>query len=415
MLTRTGLAAISALTLMAAAGAALGQALQDSVPTAQPPMQPGQAPAPGTATPTKLPDGSDSASKIEFTQSEFDFGRISDQGEVHTKFQFKNNGTGKLVFKTEQKASCGCTVGKPRSPKNPNVDQFEFAPGEEGYIEVKFSAHGKRGDIQQRVTIQSYDPFHQPEGPVLTIRAKVKPTITFDPPSIGFGDVMVGQQKKEIIKINGAKPEFEVPYLSTSKGRFVTTKVLETKQIEIDGEKVGQSTVELTIDTTSLPRGKFDATATVRTNDPQYWLAEFPITASIVGDLQVLPPRLSVGVIETNTPFSKTFRVTSRSGAPFKITKIEQQQNATPLDVSFEPVDPANPNAYTVKVNGAGIATPMQINSALTIFTDSTTDPMIDMVLSGAVRGTQQPGTTTPMPPPAPGVYTPMPNPAAPK
>ncbi len=409
MLTRTGLVVVSALSLAAAAGAALAQAT-DAVP-AQPahPAQPANPPAAGTFTAIKLPDGTDSNSKIEFTQTEFDFGRISDQGEVKTQFHFKNTGTGKLVFKPEQKASCGCTAGKPMNTSG--VEQFEFAPGEEGTIDLKFNAHGKRGDIQQRLTVQSYDPYNQPEGPVLSIRAKVKPTITFDPPSIGFGDVMAGQSRKEIIKINGAKPEFGVEYLSTSKGRYVSAKVLETRQVEIDGEKVGQSTVELTFNTASLPRGNFNAIATVRTNDPQYWLADFPITASVVGDLQALPPRLNVGIIELNQPFSKTFKVSSRSGKPFKITKIDQRSGlGTPLDVSFAPVEGGNDANYLVTVKGAGIAQAAAINATLTVLTDSETDPMIEMLMSGAVRGAQQPGTVPPAGA-APGVYTPIPTP----
>lgn len=404
---------VSAMTLVGAAGIAVGQELvRDVMPgTPQPgAVQPTAPTTPGVPVAVKLPDGTDSASKIEFKQMEFDFGRISDQGEVKTEFHFKNNGTGKLVFKPEQKASCGCTAGKPTNMKGET--QFEFAPGEEGYIDLKFNAHGKRGDTQQRLTIQSYDPMFQPEGPVLTIRAKIKPTITFDPPSVGFGDVLAGQVKKEIIKVNGAKPEFGVEYLSTSKGRYVTTKVLETKEVEVDGEKVGQSTIELTFNAANLPRGNFNATATVRTNDPSYWLADFPISGSVVGDLQVLPPRLNVGVIELNQPFSKTFKVSSRSGGAFKITKIEQKASLpSPLEVSYAPVEAGNESAYIVTVKGAGLASQMPINATLTVMTDSPTDGVLDVMLSGAVRGTMQPGMA---PGGQPAVYTPVPTPAAP-
>jgi hypothetical protein len=416
MLTRCLI--VSAMTLAGTAGFALGQDAprSDFQPGTIPPqaVQPQAPMTPGQPVAVKLPDGTDSASKIEFKQMEFDFGKISDQGEVKTEFHFKNNGTGKLVFKPDQKASCGCTAGKPTNMKG--EIQFEFAPGEEGYIDLKFNAHGKRGDTQQRLTVQSYDPYHQPEGPVLTIRAKIKPTITFDPPSVGFGDVMAGQVKKEIIKVNGAKAEFEVPYLSTSKGRYVTTRVLETKQVEVDGEKVGQSTIELTLNTNNLPRGNFNATATVRTNDPSYWLADFPISASVVGDLQVLPPRLNVGVIELNQPYSKTFKVSSRSGGAFKISKIEQKaQLPSPLEVTFAPVEPGNETAYMVTVKGAGLASQMPINATLSVMTDSQTDPVIDVLLSGAVRGPQQAGMTPGMPGgPPPAVYTPVPAPTNP-
>lgn len=408
MLTRSRMATVSAFTLLALSGMAAGQAIDTFSPVPNPA---GQAPAtPAPTGPVTLPDGTVSESKIEFKEMQYDFGRISDRGTVTTKFHFKNNGTGKLVFKPTQKTSCGCTAGKPKSTAG--VEQFEFAPGEEGYIELSFDAVNKRGDVQQLLTIQSYDPQHQPEGPILTVRAKVKPTITFDPPSVGFGDVMAGQTRKEIIKINGATKEFAVDYLSTTKGRYLTTRVLDTKEVEVDGEKVGQSTVELTFNTSNLPRGNFNAQATIRTNDPNYWLADFPITASVVGDLQTLPPRLNVGIIEVNQPFSKTFRVNSRSGKAFKISKIEQKPGfGTPLDVSFAPVEAGNETAYLVTVKGNGISSPQAINASLTIETDSETDPILDMMLSGAVRGSQPNAAAVPTP--APAVYTPMPTPSS--
>lgn len=393
MLRRSGFVKVSVLSVLAAAGWACAQ-LTDSQ---------SQPVAPQPAQPAAAAPASGEQPKIEFKEMEHDFGRISDQGDVKTQFNFKNNGTGKLIFKPEQKATCGCTVGKPRSPKNPDKDQFEFAPGEEGYIEVKFSAHGKKGDVQQRVTIQSNDPANQPEGPVLTIRAKVKPTIAFDPPSIGFGDVMAGQTVKQVIRVNGAKTDFAIPYLSTSKGRYINARIIESKTTEVDGEPVGQTTIELTLNSNGLARGVFNAVGTVRTNDPQYALADFPISASVVGDLNVLPPRLNVGVIETNQPFSKTFRVSSRTKQPFKVVKVEQrgQQLPSPLEITYSPVEGENGAVYQFDVKGAAIASPMPINASIIISTDSQTDPTIEMMLSGAVRAQAgAPGS-------GPGVYSP--------
>lgn len=406
MHSRSALVRVSALAMALAAGMAVAQvpASRDVQPSKD--SQPATAtPQPGSLVVAPPPMNPAEAPKVEFKESEHDFGRISDQTEAATKFEFKNAGFGKLVFKPEQKATCGCTVGKIKNAKG--ADQLEFMPGEEGFLEVKYNAHGKRGDIQQRVTIQSNDPAHQPEGPVLTIRAKVKPTISFDPPSVGFGDIMAGQVTKQVIKINGAKPDFQIPYVSTSKGRYISAKVLDSKTVEVDGEQVGQSTVELTLNAAGLSRGSFAAVATVRTNDPQYALADFPISASVVGDLQTLPPRLNVGVIETNQPFSKNFKVTSRTGKAFKISKIEQKsQLPTPLEISFAPVEPGNETAYMVEVKGAPLSSQFPINATITVITDSPTDPTIEMILSGAVRAAANPAGA---PAGGPAVYTPVP------
>src|SRR5690606_36058477 len=124
------LASTGILAVLTSAGAAFGQAIDAQVqtpaqtPAAQP--QPAQPPAQGQP-------------QLVFDTLEHDFGRIPDTDPVEYKFRFVNRGSGVLKFFVPLQASCGCTAGNPRSPKNPDVDQTEFGPGEEGLIKVSFA------------------------------------------------------------------------------------------------------------------------------------------------------------------------------------------------------------------------------------------------------------------------------------
>lgn len=73
-----------------------------------------------------------------------DFGTITDDQPVSTKFTITNSGDKPLII-TQAKGSCGCTV--PTYPKTP------IAPGETGEIDVTFNPKGKAGAQNKTVTL----------------------------------------------------------------------------------------------------------------------------------------------------------------------------------------------------------------------------------------------------------------------
>lgn len=92
-------------------------------------------------------DGSQDMSKlpiISFEYFDFDFGLIFEGEEVVHKYKFKNTGGAVLII-SEVKASCGCTI--------PTFSKKPIAPGEEGYIEVKFDSSGRKGMQHKTVTV----------------------------------------------------------------------------------------------------------------------------------------------------------------------------------------------------------------------------------------------------------------------
>lgn len=369
------------LTILGVVGLAAGTAWSQQ-PAPQPAPQGGQ-PQPGAVAGrplegTQVQAADADAARIQFEKMNHDFGKIGDEKEVETEFVFKNTGKKTLVMQ-QPTAGCGCTV--------PQLTKLEYAPGESGSIKVKFNPQGKHGQQNQRVTVRSNDPT-QPEL-TLTISAAVKQKVWFEPPLVSFGEVQVGQPAKQVVKIHGPAPDFAVTYASSTKGRLFDIKVLETKEIEYEGEKVSQSTVEISYNG-KAQRGTVQAMGLARTTLASHSLADFQITAEVVGDLVALPPRVNAGLLESGAPFSRPVQIRSRNGKPFKITKIDQQTNL-PKQLEIKTIERPGSNGaeYNVELQGVAPDGNTPITGTITISTDSAVDPTLTIVLSGASRSRQ--------------------------
>lgn len=83
--------------------------------------------------------------KMEFEESEHDFGNIPKGKNVEHTFTFTNTGQAPLVI-TNARSTCGCTV--PTWTKEP------IQPGETGEMLVKFNGSGN-GQVTKTVTVSA--------------------------------------------------------------------------------------------------------------------------------------------------------------------------------------------------------------------------------------------------------------------
>ncbi len=90
-----------------------------------------------------------SGAKIEVTKAVHDFGDLSPDSMNTCYFNFKNVGTETLKIQQVQ-STCGCSV--------PKLDKMEYAPGEEGQVEVRFHAPSVKGSVTKHLYIVSNDP-----------------------------------------------------------------------------------------------------------------------------------------------------------------------------------------------------------------------------------------------------------------
>jgi hypothetical protein len=87
--------------------------------------------------------------KIQFVETEINFGEVESGKNVDVVFEFENAGNDLLVIK-DISTSCGCTVAK--------MKKMEYKPGEKGKIPVQFRTRGRRGNVSQTVTLSTNDP-----------------------------------------------------------------------------------------------------------------------------------------------------------------------------------------------------------------------------------------------------------------
>jgi hypothetical protein len=126
------------------------------------PASPGLAvsPTPNAAEPA-APVGP--TTSIQFTETEFNFGKVKAGEKVRHEYTFKNTGKEPLII-SNAKGSCGCTV--PQWPKEP------VPVGGEGKIMVEFDSKGKSGNQTKQVTITANT---DPPQSIIYIKGEVTP------------------------------------------------------------------------------------------------------------------------------------------------------------------------------------------------------------------------------------------------
>lgn len=100
---------------------------------------------------------------LSVDRMDHDFGNISDQSPVETKFVVTNTGEKPLLISNAQ-GSCGCTV--PEYPKEP------ILPGESADIKVSFNPSGKSGAQTKTVTLTANT---DPATTVINIKSNITP------------------------------------------------------------------------------------------------------------------------------------------------------------------------------------------------------------------------------------------------
>ncbi len=103
------------------------------------------------------------APKLEFENTEHDFGTIQQGDKVTTEFVFTNTGKSDLNIR-DTRASCGCTATAP--------EKTTLKPGESSKIKVTFNSRGRRGLQHKSISVFSNDPQNPTQR--LVIKARVE-------------------------------------------------------------------------------------------------------------------------------------------------------------------------------------------------------------------------------------------------
>ncbi len=350
------LAAVFAMTSVAATTLAL------------PPLLP---PPPSPDDPVSL-----SAARLTFDKVEHNFGEIFDDAEQSFEFWFTNTGPDPLII-GEIKSSCGCTV--------PDISKRVYQPDERGFITVVFNPHGKRGSDARSVTINSNDAS-KPSAR-LVVKSFVKQLVIVEPSVLQFGQVDKGEKREKEIFVAGRTPDFEATIATSNLTDVYEIEVKETKVREVGPEKEQLRATRIIVRLKEFATvGQHRGELSIRTTDPRRPIQRTQALSQVLGDLAVVPPRLSLGRVQADTEFSREFRVQSRSGEPFKIKDVVVDNNQNHMRFEFAPEDPKNPTVWRVVAHGKANADQRRIIGRILVRTEVRGEQSIEVRFNGFVN-----------------------------
>lgn len=106
----------------------------------------GEAPKSATAAGATEASAPEALTSIQWLDSAFNKGTITEGEKLEIVYRFKNTGDKPLVIKSA-KGSCGCTV--PEKPEEP------IAAGKEGFIKATFDSNNRPGPNHKTVTVEA--------------------------------------------------------------------------------------------------------------------------------------------------------------------------------------------------------------------------------------------------------------------
>lgn len=180
--------------------------------------------------------GSEGKPKIAFEKTLHKFGEIDKGKKAKTSFRFSNKGKGTLKIE-DVTATCGCTTAKP--------EKTEYAPGEQGDIEVTFDSTRFFGFTTKKVMVITNDPKNKEYE--LTIEGTVVSEIVSKPEHIFIADARRGEvSKREILVTTNRLEKLEIRNLE-AKPEFLSAELerLDDQSVKIivtaDGKKFSEA------------------------------------------------------------------------------------------------------------------------------------------------------------------------------
>ncbi|MCS7049443.1 MAG: DUF1573 domain-containing protein [Verrucomicrobiae bacterium] len=217
--------------------------------------------------------------QLQFDRTVYDFGRTANVSSVVGTFTFRNAGDAELRIARPAPA-CGCTVA--------GVKPEVLQPGETGELVFTLHLGNMRGIVQKTIAVPSNDPQNPTQQ--LTIRAEVVRIYEVNPQTIGAGDLLEGTNAQftvHVRRVDGQPLQIE---------RVVTTSPVVNAALTSTGSgDPTEAIITVTVDGSHSPR-RFSERVQLFAPNESSPFTEITVVGRIVGDLLVLPERLSWGI-----------------------------------------------------------------------------------------------------------------------
>ena len=325
------------------------------------------------------------APNIELDITNLDFGKMWDPTIETQQVTIRNTGNADLLL-TSLASTCGCTV--PRIGDSELVKHegtainVRVAPGESVVMDITVNTFAKRDKLKQKVTVTSNDP-DSPEVYVHVV-GFVEPQVRIQPWVLDLGKLEKGESVTRLVTIISNQPTFKLGRVSFGGTRGFKSKILATEQVEIEGYKRTKTSFEVFFRGSTKPGSKL-IEATLRTNHKQQRLLTMRIEYEILGDLE-MPKVLQLGTLDSGTMVERTFKVTSRSGTPFKVLSVRHAgKDGAAVEFSATPNDADRPTTYDVTVRLPNAPEQGSMRGVLIVATDVIDEEAIEVRYQGIV------------------------------
>ncbi|HEY3323768.1 MAG TPA: DUF1573 domain-containing protein [Planctomycetota bacterium] len=295
------------------------------------------------ATPLRAGDGDGS---ISCDETVIDFGRKDSREDVKHTFMLRNKGSDTLRILNVE-APCGCTVAA--------LPRQSIEPNEELGLLVTFRLAGRSGPQQKSIFVDSN--ARNRKRLELVMQGYAVSRVAIAPPSVFFGRAPSGKPMTDTVTITaGNGITFDVTGVKSDQKSFTPSfEVLEP------GVKFK---LVVAFDGQQKP-GVVQGTIDVQTTSKEYPILHVPVTAHVVGELNLFPTEL---LLESGSePVTKPVFVTGGIVLKFKILDV-----SAPFLKSAPPILRFGEDGYRIVLKGLVPSADLD-GQKLTITTDAPT------------------------------------------
>lgn len=303
---------------------------------------------------------------ITLPETSYDFGSVPQGQRVIHEFLIRNDGDADLNIQRIT-PSCGCTAS--------TVSSAVVKPGSSEKIKVEFDTTGFSGSKTKSVSIMT-NSRERPEAVVRLTGAIVR-DVHVSPERLDFGDITPASSLASRTK------EFTVERSSDSISGEVSarsfSKFLDIKRIRGEGNQTAFSVVLAE----GAPKGEIRDRVIVELAAGGERVVNVPVTASIQGDLRLIPAIVSFGIVSGEAPLERRVRFENNSQSKVSIRGVSSSDPA--VSASVIEVEPGKKGVLVVTLD------PTKARGDLKATIDLDTDHPQEERLSLSVYAVQPP------------------------
>jgi len=315
------------------------------------------------------PVAANGAPRIVFSEPVHDFGKAEQGDQVTHLFRFTNQGGQDLRIESV-KTSCGCTAAV--------ISADVIPPGKEGTISATFDTSHFSGEKAKGISVYSNDPL-QPVS-TLTLQGEITVEVAVEPAQLYLGRLRRGEETSRTVEVfyDASKPITITKVENTSSVLSV-----QAEDLEKGGQKGKKLLVTLKKD---APLGRLNDQITVTTTSQRRPSVVIPVFGSIEGDVLVMPPQVSFGVVRQGEGKTQEVSIKSRAAQPVHVLQVQ----SSTADVIPEITAVKDGEEYRLILRAKGDSKLGRIQGEVQVFTDHPEEKVLTIPLYGVVAAGQQ-------------------------